>query len=191
MITKSWKVTLVSFVIALAMPIVNEPLAELGILITEQELTHFLYLLFGVSGIGATTSILKRHESRKEKQVTQTAQTNGLAFTPPILRGTWYKNNFLKHEIKGNTIPYGTAYLWAQIVGAKRYVTGVLRDANGTVLQIEQGGHKGNPLIDTVRLELFDKAGNPLPRGKYSLQIQGDRATSDSTGIREDAFEIV
>lgn len=190
--TKSWLVTLISFVMALIMPILNDPLSAYGIVITEQELTHFLFVLFGVSGLGVGKSILNKHTERKKQEAIQKPiiPTNKPFIIPTKLKGDWYKTNFVKGS-SGNTIPYGAPYLWAQIVGAKTYVTGILKDAKGTVLQIEQGGHPGNPPIDTVRLELIDKSGQPFPRGIYHLQVQGDRGTSDSTGIEDVTFKIV
>ena len=67
--TKSWKLTLISFVVVMAMPVVNGPLAEYGITITEQELQHFLFVFFGVSAAGGGMSMYKKREDRKKSDV--------------------------------------------------------------------------------------------------------------------------
>lgn len=65
-LTKSWGVTLAFAMLAAALPIVDAPLEEkYGIVITEQELAHFL-TLFGVSGgLGAGNALRKNITAKK------------------------------------------------------------------------------------------------------------------------------
>lgn len=54
-ITKSWILTIASFVFAVLAP----PLADAGIAITEDQVQHYMLLFFGISGIGAGVSVRK------------------------------------------------------------------------------------------------------------------------------------
>ena len=52
--------------------------------------------------------------------------------------GSAYQTNFVKDPQVGNVLQYGEPYLFARMAGARSYVTGMLRDSTGKVLQIEQ-----------------------------------------------------
>ena len=60
--TKSWAVTLLFTLLTAILPIINEPLAEYGIHITEEELFHYLGALGLTAGIGAGNAALKRKQ---------------------------------------------------------------------------------------------------------------------------------
>ena len=64
-ISKSWAVTLTAFILAIAAPILDGPAADYGIIISEKDLEHFLYL---VLGIGATGAAAKRGKKLTEKK---------------------------------------------------------------------------------------------------------------------------
>lgn len=98
---------------------------------------------------------------------------------------SWYQTNFTRSE-KGNILPSGTN-LWIRLVGVRSYVSAVLKNEVGKVIQIDQSSQfDEDGDIATTRLET---AG--LPKGKYILQVQGDRGSSDSEGIKTDEFFIV
>ena len=61
--TKSWAVTLLFTLLTAILPIINEPLAEYGIHITEEELFHYLGALGLTAGIGAGNAALKRKQN--------------------------------------------------------------------------------------------------------------------------------
>ena len=247
--TKSWKLTLISFIVVMAMPVVNGPLEEFGITITEQELQHFLFVFFGVSAAGGGLSVYRKHEDRKKFDTmvkvdpqayitpkvedepvpivktptikTPTVETpiietpiietpiietpiieTPIIETPiietPIIEtptstpelgpvGSAYQTNFVKDPQVGNVLQYGEPYLFARMAGARSYVTGMLRDSTGKVIQIEQSV----PGEDIIRMELKNKQGQPLLRGIYSLQVQADTGSGDSQGIKRDEFQIV
>lgn len=124
---------------------------------------------------------------------TITIPTVEAAFEVPTLLpiGSKYKTNFTKHAQKGNVILYGQSYLWVQIVGARSYVTAILKDAKQNIIQIDQSHQNDEDGdITTTRLELFSRDGTPLPRGQYFLEYRGDSGSSDSIGISNDKFEI-
>jgi hypothetical protein len=113
---------------------------------------------------------------------------------PPQLGpdGEWYQTNFTKDSKKGNVLPYGEKSLWIRIQGVKSYATAVLKDSQGRWLQIDQShSFDEDNDIETTRIELYNKIGEPFPKGKYFLESRGDRGTSDSTGIKSDEFWIV
>ena len=58
--TKSWKLSIGLIVIAAILPMANDYLQPYGIVVTEAELQHYLYLAFGSTAIGAGSSIGKR-----------------------------------------------------------------------------------------------------------------------------------
>ena len=66
--TKSWKLTLISFLLAAGVPFVNDALVPYGIIITESEANYFLMMLFGISATGAGVSINKKINERKMKE---------------------------------------------------------------------------------------------------------------------------
>ena len=104
---------------------------------------------------------------------------------------SWYQTNFTKSD-KGNSLPYGQVYTWIKIKDVRSYVTAILTDANGIALQVDQSHEfDEDNNIETTRLELLKPDGTPFPKGTYHLQVQGDRGTGDSQGIKNDTFEIV
>ena len=229
--TKSWKLTLISFIVVMSMPVVNGPLGEYGIVITEQELQHFLFVFFGVSAAGGGMSMYKKRVGSKKSDTveaptfsittpdeisptqtvtvppvptqTVTASIPELepaetvtAPIPEIVKATSipelgpadsiYQTNFRKEPQIGNVLSYGEPYLFARRVGARSYVTGILRDSSGKIIQIRQSVPGG----EIIKFVLKDKQGS-FERGKYSLQVQTDSGSGDSQGNKRDEFQIV
>ena len=206
--TKSWKLTLITVITALVMPLLNDPLLNHGIHISENELTHLLMLALGVSATGGALSANKTIQARKQisaptSQVTTATNATTEIYAPPDntrydgdavkwSQTGWYQTNFEKDAEKGNVLRQGQAYLWVRVPKARSYVTVQLKTDSGHLLQVDQS-HARDEDKDhtTTRLELFSRAGQPLPRGKYILQVQADSGSGDSQGIKEDKFEIV
>ena len=106
--------------------------------------------------------------------------------------GAHYQTNFVKDEIKGNIIPITQNYLWIRVPRTKSYLSVVLRDFIGNVIQIDQSHELDEDNnVETTRLELFAKDGKHLAPGKYSIQISADSGSSYYMGIKTDNFEIV
>lgn len=101
-----------------------------------------------------------------------------------------YGNNFVRTK-KGNGMEYGEPFLRLRIKGAKSYVTGMLFDSNGKLLQVEQSK---KPEIDTVRFELYQKKGGkivPYELGRYTIKVQGDANPGHGATSYTDEFYIV
>lgn len=205
-ISKSWIMTIIAFVFTMIFPIANDALATYGIMITETEMIYYLSVFLSVAGLGTVNSIKKKLSNRKPltpgdatnifephaKVKKVTAITKKLV-APPTLgpAGSKFQTNFQRGE-GGNKIPYGQIYLWIKIEGVRSYVTAILKTAAGVPIQIDQSSELDEDNnIETTRIELFDKSGEPMPRGKYILQMQGDGTGGDAQGIKKDEFEIV
>lgn len=146
-----------------------------------QQLTLVLGQIGGIAGFG----LLGQKVFDKARAKVTTQQPRQEDPIPAALTGNgWYKTNFTRGDA-GNTLPYGSRYLYVEVPEARNYVTAILRDANNNAIQIEQS----NPGSKSVRLEMFDRAGQLLARGRYSLQIRSDVGPGDSQGIT-DTFEI-
>ena len=175
--SKSWKITLSTIIIAIIMTI----LPSFGIEnISESQISNLIFLALGVSGIGAGNKAIKHIAKKTTTPPHQEKLT-------PQLKGTWYKTNMTSNKEQGNVIAYGTPYLYAQITNTKSYTTAKL-SRNGTLIQIDQSA-----VNEPIRLELVERNNGhvtPMPRGEYTLQITGDRGTSDSTGVT-DKFSII
>ena len=229
--TKSWKLTLISFIVVMAMPVINGPLVEYGIVITEQELQHFLFVFFGVSAAGGGMSMYKKRVNSKKPNTVVHVDPQGYVVETPTPKssetitveipqrrivntedgtpsetvtipdsktvkatsipelgpvGETYQTNFVKDPSVGNVLSYGAPYLFARMAGARSYVTGLLRDEGGRIIQIEQS----NPGEEIIRFELKNRLGQRLPRGTYNLQVQADSGSGDSQGIKRDEFQI-
>ena len=65
-LSKSWKLTIITLILVVAAPVLNDVLAPYGIIITEAELNHYLMIFFGVSGAGIGASAFKRHTAAKK-----------------------------------------------------------------------------------------------------------------------------
>ena len=50
--SKSWGVTLTAFILAILAPVLDGPAADYGIDISEKDVEHFLYLMFGIGATG-------------------------------------------------------------------------------------------------------------------------------------------
>ena len=210
-LTKSWILTVIAFACTIIFPIANDSLIQYGVIITEQEMMYYLTVLLSVAGFGTASSIRKQLQEKKQAfkplsdiitklgikipsttQITNNTTPSTLSIPPTLGPSTsWYKTNFRKDE-KGNVIDYGESYLWVKLVGVRSYVTAKLMTDKQVPIQIDQSSEwdEDND-IETTRLELFTPDGKPLPRGKYILQTQGDRGTSDSMGIKNDEFFII
>jgi hypothetical protein len=129
-------------------------------------------------------------DSKQQRQI-PIKKEKFLAIPTLVPVHSWYQSNFVPSE-KGNSLQYGQVYLWIRIKDVKSYVTVILKDTNGIALQIDQSHYLDEDgSIETTRLELLKADGTPFPRGIYHLQIQGDRGTGDSIGIKKDTFEII
>ena len=214
-LSKSWKITIIVFAIAVALPLVNEHLPEEN-QITQDTVNHFLALFLGTGAIGAANSAKSLLKSGKisedgiadkiaNKQkvdlmdvtkkiisaIPATAKhvTSGVSFTQA---NSWIQTNFRKDAQKGNVIDFGQSYLWIKVPGARSYVTAILKNYSMQAIQIDQSSqHDEDNDITTTRLELFQKNGDPLPRGVYYLTATADAGSGDSQGIKDDKFEIV
>ena len=60
-LSKSWKVTLVTFGVAIIAPF----LGEAGISVSEAQLQHLLYLAIGSAAVGGGTSAIKKVGGQK------------------------------------------------------------------------------------------------------------------------------
>ena len=83
--TKSWAVTVTAFIVAIAAPIADGPLAEYGIIISEKDIEHFLYLMFGIGATGVAAKGGKKLIERKTP-----------VFTPPKKGITLRKGEVLR-----------------------------------------------------------------------------------------------
>ena len=240
--TKSWKLTLISFIVVMAMPVINGPLVDYGIVITEQELQHFLFVFFGVSAAGGGMSMYKKRVNSKKPNTVVHVDPQGYVVETPTPKsdvndnawkkafeesavegvkttrsvnipdespsttvtipdpkqvkatsipelgpvGETYQTNFVKDPLVGNVLSYGAPYLFARMAGARSYVTGLLRDEGGRIIQVEQS----KPGEEIIRFELKNRLGQRLPRGTYNLQVQADSGSGDSQGIKRDEFQI-
>lgn len=170
-----------------------------GLLALYPEPTYTDYLLIGlVIVLGAKMIHTKKPSLDLAKNntelefVTVSKTTREVLVTVPKLgpESEWFQTNFVKTE-KGNTLPFGQN-LWIRIKDVRSYVTAKLSDSKGNVIQIDQSHQfDEDNNIETTRLEMFGRDAKPLPRGKYTLQTQGDRGTGDAQGIKADEFEIV
>ena len=121
---------------------------------------------------------------------------------PILFKGdAWYQNNFFKTK-RGNALNQQYPILWAKVKDVRSYVTGVLRDSRGNVIQVEQTGYRGNPWKNVVKFELYkmeyshDKTGKvigkvvPFETGTYTVTIQGDRGSGDAQRITDEFILI-
>jgi len=123
--------------------------------------------------------------------LTQTVRVGGTITIPKLgPKGAKYQTNFAKDR-GGNTLPFGSD-LWIKRTGVRSYITAILRDSAGNAIQVDQSHTKDEDGdIETTRLEMHAIDGQPLPRGKYTVQSQGDAGSSDATGTKSDEFSIV
>ena len=99
--TKSWAVTLVAFIMAIAAPIADGPLADYGIIISEKDIEHFLYLMFGIGATGVAAKGGKKLIEKKSAPVVQPS-------TPPrtTLVAQLKQGNNLRQSDEGEIIAY-------------------------------------------------------------------------------------
>ena len=175
-------------------------LSEFAITDPFQQILLVLLLVGGTIPAGMlgqkTFSKVKQKitQSTKEIKSKNTSETPAQRkLTPPdlFLKDSWYQTNFTKTD-KGNSLQYGQIYLWIKIKDVRSYVTAMIKDANGIALQVDQShSFDEDNNIETTRLELLKADGTSFPKGIYHLQVNGDRGTGDSIGIKNDTFEIV
>ena len=148
---------------------------------TAEQLALVLGHIGSIAGFGLLGEKVFNKSRVRLSRMTRTPEP-----VPVELAGDgWYKTNFTKGD-GGNVLTYGNRYLYVEVPNARSYITAILRDASNNAIQIEQS----DPGIKTVRLELFDRAGQLLTRGRYSLQIRADAGSGDAQGTT-DSFEIV
>ena len=126
-----------------------------------------------------------------EKPLVFTEIKSSLAIVPKLgPEDNWYQTNFIQTK-DGNAIQQGKD-LWIRVYGVRSYLSAILRNESGNIIQIDQSStHDEDGDIETTRLEMYGTDGQPLPKGKYKLQIQGDFGPSDSQGIKNDEFLII
>lgn len=188
--SKSWKLTIA----AIAIPIIMVLLTTAGITdISESQIESFIYLALGISAIGAGNKVGRTLVTEK---LTPSIKSPNVRIIEKIIipklgpKGSKFQTNFVQSNI-GNALPFGKN-LWVQIQGVKSYVSAILKDAQGNVIQIDQSHQLDEDNnIETTRLEMFGKDGNSLPRGKYSITFIGDSGSSDSIGQSDDEFSII
>lgn len=188
-VSKSWKLTIATIIIAIIMII----LPTFGVTgITEHQIESLIYMALGISAIGAGNKIGKKLVTEKP-QVTPRPKIRTISkIRVPKLGpvGEKFQTNFVQSEV-GNTLPFGQN-LWVRIEGVRSYVSAVLKDGAGNVIQIDQSHELDEDKnIETTRLEMFGRDGQPLPRGKYSVEFIGDSGSGDSIGQGNDVFSII
>ena len=81
---KSWKLTTILFICATVLPFINDHLEDYGIVITEEELTHFLTLALASSAAGVANGGIKRVVGAKAAQNQQGMNgQQGMGGQPP------------------------------------------------------------------------------------------------------------
>lgn len=130
------------------------------------------------------------NKTKKIQNSPASAHVSVVPFLTPV--GAWYQTNLVKNTKKGKKVhPFGSAYLWIKMSGVKSYLNVILRGPDGSPIQIRQSHELDEDNnIETTRLKMYSRNGTPMPRGKYTLHVIGDRGTSDSTGTPEDQFII-
>ena len=166
-ISKSWSMTFIAFIIAVGLPMVNEHLEQFGIIITEEELQHFLYVLFGVGAIGGGSAAYKRHDARKKAEImTMTTTTNGTSSSSSTIT-------------PNNTKPY-SATMPLLPEDDMRLNTD---DLTTSIVSPKPAGKK--PYYRTNFIE-DPEVGNSLPYGMSKLHITFADARSYVTGTLHD-----
>ena len=215
--SKSWIITIISFILVIAGPLLNDVLAPYGIIITEKELEHFLYAFLGTGALGGGISLYKKKLQRKQDSADTSpndiyyndeekafkiknkknywrtipdkilgSDKSSKNSIPPLgPDGADYKTNFEN----GNTLQFGTKYLYVRMVGAKSYVTGALMNSTKELLLTDQSDKNDEYGIELIKFMLMDTTGQPLPRGTYYLTIRADRQIN--SGYTEIQWEIV
>lgn len=166
--------------------------------VTIVEPLHQVLLIFSLIGITIPTAVAGQKVFSKVKSKVKNEKVEHSPIVlpgniiqrkllPPVLgpKDAWYQTNFIKKDNE-NTLPLGTAYLWIQVKNVRSYLTAILKDNHGRMLQIDQSHDLDEDHnVETTRLELITSDGKPFPSGTYYLQIQGDLGTGDAQGIKE------
>lgn len=197
--TKSWKLTLATIIIAIVMII----LPTFGVVgVTEHQVESIIYLALGISAIGAGNKVGKKLVNSRKLVTEETKGSGEVEIAPehpknkrtivpklgPV--GSKFQTNFIKSDV-GNTLPYGHN-LWVRIEGVRSYITAILKDSAGNIIQIDQSHELDEDKnIETTRLEMLGRDGLGLPRGVYSVEYKGDSGSSDSIGVSNDSFTII
>lgn len=174
--SKSWKVTLATIIIAIVMTI----LPSFGIdSISEQQIEQLIFLALGISAVGAGNKVAKKIIKKKteEEKTHREINYNG--------DGWFTVAEFKKSATHGNVVERGTQYLTISSDKVRSYMTVILRDAQNNLLVVDQKSAGTIP----ARIRLADKSGADLSPGNYSLQVNGDYGSSDSVGVI-DRFSI-
>lgn len=129
-------------------------------------------------------------EEIKESKIKNSGANEKIPLLSPV--GAWYQTNLVKNTKKGKKVhPFGHVYLWIKMTGVKSYLNVILRAPDGSPIQIRQSHELDEDHnVETTRLKMYSRNGTPMPKGTYTLQVQGDRGTSDGTGVQEDQFII-
>ena len=179
-VSKSWAVTLVAFIMAVAAPIMDGPLADYGIDITEKDLEHFLYLMLGVGATGVAAGGTKKvmeikKEDKKQMHVLENIETlvkreienkktgatdPGQQPKKPKENGMqdhgWYKTNLGYKEHTGAVLEKSNPFLMIKVPDSTVISGTIKKDDN--IIQVAQG-------TDSLNFKLMrkDNAGGIQP----------------------------
>ena len=177
-VSKSWGVTLTAFILAILAPIMDGPLADYGIDISEKDVEHFLYMMLGIGATGVAaggtkkviavkrknsfreTEILKNIETLVKEQVQKekTGATDpGQQPKKPKVDGMqdhgWYSTNMEYKEHTGAVISKDDAYLMIRVPDATVVSGTIKKDDN--IIQADQG-------TDTLKFELLRRSSGAI-----------------------------
>ena len=216
--TKSWAMTVVSFIMVIIMPLINGPLENAGIVISESELEHFLYVFLGVGTIGAGKAAHTKYVAAKAPKPATTAgpeiakdantqephahtattpgSTTPSSETPVIIStaDVTFKPAGARYQTNFESDPT----LGNVLTYGTRYLYGRINGARSYTSMILRDADKNvlditqsNVDVQTCRIRMAAKDGTPLPRGTYAIEMRADAGSGDSVGIKDDVFEIV
>jgi len=148
-------------------------------------------VIFGAKMMHTKKPALFQPTSEVPTQVTVSTEHTTIQQAPELgPSSSWYQTNFIEDSKKGNVLPFG-ADLWIKVPGARSYVSAVLKNSSGKVIQVDQSHPKDEDNNkETTRLEMKQRDGTPMPRGQYTLKIQADVGSGDGQGIKSDKFII-
>ena len=189
-INKSWALTISTFVIGIILPLLNGFLPVEN-QISEEFANNFIYLVLGIGGLGVANSARK---TIAPKLVTPKEEADEIdrSMIPHLGgSGSLLQSNLIKGP-KRVSIKQDYPYLWLEPKQMRSYITAVLSDPKGNVIQIEQTGTKTNPWREIVRLELTKVQNGktvPMQRGTYTVVLRGDRGGESQTITQK--FDII
>ena len=105
--------------------------------------------------------------------------------------GSKFQTNFIYDKERGNSLRHGSTTLMVKVVGARSYVSALVKDSNEKVIAVGQSTKTDDDNdVTTVTLNLKDRSGNPIPTGQYTLITSADSGTSYAIG-HTDVFQVI